>query len=57
MAEKDLTVDDILTIKGRNVVSVVPDATVTEAACVLAERRIGIVIVSDSAGRLRGGAL
>ena len=54
MAEKDLTVDDILTIKGHKVVSVVPDATITEAARVLAERRIGIVIVSDSAGLLRG---
>ena len=54
MAGEDLTIDDILTIKGRNVVSVVPDATTTEATRVLAERRIGIVIVSDPAGLLRG---
>ncbi|MGQ0662318.1 MAG: CBS domain-containing protein [Pseudomonadota bacterium] len=54
MAEKVLTVDDILTIKGRKVVIVAPDATITEAARVLAERRIGIVVVSDSAGQLRG---
>ena len=54
MAEKVLTVADILTIKGHKVVRVVPDATITEAACVLAERRIGIIVVSDSAGQLRG---
>lgn len=54
MARKDLKVEDILRIKGRKVITTTPRSTIAEAARVLAERRVGILVVSDSGGRLEG---
>ena len=43
-----MTVDNILRIKGRDVVTIEPDRTLAEAARLLSERKIGAVIVSDA---------
>ncbi len=47
-------VKDLLSKKGNEVVSVLPDTTVFEALEVMAEKNIGAVIVTDEAGRLQG---
>lgn len=49
-----MTVAAVLRTKGSEIVSVRPDATVAEAANVIAERRIGAVLVLDEAGDLAG---
>jgi CBS domain-containing protein len=47
------TIGDILAVKGRNVLSIGPDATVLEAATRMNERKIGSLLVMDE-GRLIG---
>jgi CBS domain-containing protein len=42
-----MTVDHILRSKGRNVVTIEPSRTLSEAARLLSERKIGAVVVSD----------
>ena len=42
-----MTVERILSDKGRAVVTVEPDRTLAEAARLLTEKRIGAVVVSD----------
>jgi CBS domain-containing protein len=49
-----MQVRHILRDKGRNVVTIASDATLSEAAQLLASKRIGAVIVRDRDGRLAG---
>lgn len=49
-----MTVKSILDQKGHDVVTLGPDATLAEAAGLLAEKRIGAVVVTDAAGAIRG---
>lgn len=49
-----MTVATILSRKGKNVVSIEPGATLASAAKLLAERRIGAVIVLGAGGRIAG---
>lgn len=48
------TVAGILKHKGRHVVTIEPTARISEVAQVLADRRIGAVLIEDSAGQLLG---
>jgi len=43
-----MTVENILRIKGRDVVTIEPDRTLAEAARLLSDRKIGAVIVRDT---------
>lgn len=52
-----MLIEHILATKGRDVVSLRPDATVADAVRVLRERRIGAVIVSDDDGATASGIL
>jgi CBS domain-containing protein len=47
-------VEQILARKGREVVVVAPGTTIAEAAAVLAQWRIGAVLVRDRAGDIKG---
>ena len=49
-----MTVKSILDAKGRDVVTLGPDETLAQAAGLLAEKRIGAVVVTDDAGRILG---
>lgn len=49
-----MTVKSILDAKGRDVVTLGPDETLAQAAALLAEKRIGAVVVTDDAGRILG---
>ena len=49
-----MTVARILAEKGRSVVTVEPQRTLDEAIHLLAEKRIGAVVVSDADGAVRG---
>lgn len=49
-----MTVKSILDEKGHDVVTLGPDATLAEAAGLLAEKRIGAVVVTNAAGAIRG---
>jgi len=49
-----MTVKTILARKGNNVVSIEPTATLAQAATLLAERRIGAVLVLAPDGRVAG---
>ena len=49
-----MTVKAILDAKGRDVVTIAADSTLGEAAALLAERRIGAVVVMDGDGRIGG---
>ena len=49
-----MQVRHILRDKGREVVTILSDATLSEAACVLASRRIGAVVVRERDGSLAG---
>jgi CBS domain-containing protein len=49
-----MTVAAVLRQKGASVISVLPETTVAEAAQIIAERRIGAVVVLDAQGRLAG---
>lgn len=49
-----MQVKHILVVKGRDIVTIAGDATLSDAAAVLAHRRIGAVIVRDKKGSLAG---
>lgn len=49
-----MTVGAVLKQKGGAVISVLPESPVTEAAQIIAERRIGAVVVCDAEGMLVG---
>jgi CBS domain-containing protein len=49
-----MLVSHILNEKGRDVLSIQPDATLTDAASVLTRHRIGALIVRGDAGKLCG---
>jgi CBS domain-containing protein len=49
-----MTVKSILSLKGRGVVTIEPRASLATAAKVLAERRIGTLVVMDSADHIAG---
>ena len=49
-----MTVKAILSLKGGDVVTIRPTASLATAAKVLAERRIGALVVMDSSNRLAG---
>jgi CBS domain-containing protein len=49
-----MTVAAILATKGTAVITAAPDATLAEAVSVLADKRIGAVVVCDAKGKLRG---
>jgi CBS domain-containing protein len=49
-----MTVAAILKHKGRHIVTVAPTATIAEVSQTLAEKRIGAVLVQDSAEQLLG---
>ena len=52
--EARMTVKTILARKGNNVVTIEPNATLAQAAKLLAERRIGAVLVLGIEGRVAG---
>lgn len=49
-----MTVRSILERKGRDVVTLEPDATLARAAQLLGARRIGAVVITNAAGRIVG---
>ncbi len=49
-----MTVQHILSEKGGDVVTILPDRTLADAARLLSERRIGAVVVADADGGLVG---
>lgn len=49
-----MTVKAILEEKGRNVVTIGPERTLSEAAQILAQHRIGAAVVTHSDGRIAG---
>ena len=49
-----MTVKAILEAKGREVVTVRPEATLAEAVATLADRRIGALVVTGADGRIAG---
>src|SRR3974390_2593571 len=51
---RKMQVKNILRTKGRDVVAIASDATLSEAARLLARKRIGAVIVRDAQGTLMG---
>jgi CBS domain-containing protein len=54
MEEHAMQVKHILFEKGREVVTITADATLSEAALLMARRRIGAVVVRDRAGEIAG---
>ena len=49
-----MTVSSMLRGKGRDVVTIPPERTIADAAAVLAEKRIGAVLVTSPDGRVAG---
>ena len=49
-----MTVSRILSVKGRDVVTIQPHRLISEAVSVLAERRIGAVVVAGADGQVLG---
>ena len=49
-----MNVQEILSVKGRDVVTIEPNANLAAAAKLLAERRIGAVVVTGPAARIVG---
>lgn len=49
-----MNVKEILDLKGNFVLTITPEATVGEAAAVLAENHIGAIVVTDAAGAIAG---
>ena len=49
-----MRIADILKIKGRDVVTVRPDATVSDVLGLLAEHRIGAIVVSEDGSAISG---
>jgi CBS domain-containing protein len=54
MEESAMQVRHILGEKGRDVIAISSDATLSEAARLLARKRIGAIVVRDEAGNLAG---
>jgi CBS domain-containing protein len=51
---ENASVDKILAIKGTDVFSIRPEDTLADAVVLLREKRIGALVVTDSAGKLVG---
>lgn len=49
-----MNVREILSVKGKDVVTIEPNATLAAAATLLAKRRIGAAVVTGPAGRIVG---
>lgn len=49
-----MDVKEILALKGNFVLTILPEATIDEAARILAENHIGAVVVTTAAGRIAG---
>ncbi len=49
-----MIVNQILSLKGREVVTIGPDCTVSEAARILSERRIGALLIRDGGQAVSG---
>ena len=49
-----MIVNQILSLKGRDVVTISPDCTLSEAARILSERRIGALLVNDGGQPVSG---
>ncbi|MCR9062298.1 MAG: CBS domain-containing protein [Rhodobacteraceae bacterium] len=49
-----MNVQEILDLKGNFVLTIRPEATVSEAAGVLAKNHIGAIVVIDAAGGIAG---
>lgn len=49
-----VTVGDIIGVKGSDVITIRPDQTLHDAARVLHDRRIGIVVVKEAGGKVVG---
>jgi CBS domain-containing protein len=49
-----MNVQEILSVKGRDVVTIEPGANLGKAAALLAERRIGALVVTGAGGRIAG---
>lgn len=49
-----MTVESILTVKGRNVLTILPEHSVADACKIMAEKKIGALVVCDSKGRIVG---
>jgi len=49
-----MTVRSILETKGRDVVVIGPEETLSHAVAVLAQHKIGALVVCDEAGRIKG---
>lgn len=49
-----MIIDQILDGKGRDCATIRPEGTVAEAVAILAERRVGAVVVNDAAGKVVG---
>ena len=49
-----MIVKSILSAKGRDVATIAPTATLAEATSILADRKIGALIVTGAAGRITG---
>ena len=54
VVQYDLTVGDILRIKGGSIITIQPDRSVVEAARLLKSKRIGILMVAESGGKVIG---
>lgn len=49
-----MSVEKILETKGRNVFTVRPDHSISEAAQLMAAKKVGVAIVTDSKGQIAG---
>lgn len=49
-----MSVEKILAKKGRNVITILPEHIVSDAAKLLNEQKIGVMVVCDPKGRLEG---
>lgn len=49
-----MSVEAILKTKGRNVFTVRPEHSVTEAAALMSTKKVGVAVVCDSKGRIMG---
>jgi CBS domain-containing protein len=54
VAQYDLTVGDILAVKGGSIITIRPERTVVEAAQLLKNKRIGILMVAEETGKVIG---
>ena len=49
-----MAVASILAQKGREVVTALPDRTLQDVATILAERKIGAIVITDGQGKVLG---